>query len=147
MTGKHSFHLQTDRRTAIQTVFRSYGIEASVDQSVSGPPVSLDMDDATFGKAMQAVNLVTDSFTVPLDAHRALVARGHAENRQQFMRQEFETIYLGGLIANEMTDVGNLAKNVFQVQQVAVQPTCGNTHDSRADRHAERIQRDFAPAA
>ncbi len=125
MTGTHSFHLKTDRRTAIQTVFRSYGIEASVDQTVSGPPVRFDMDDAPFIQAMQAVNLVTDSFTVPLDAHRALIAKDTRENRQQYMRQEFETIYLGGLTSTEMTDVANLAKNVFQVQQVAVQQSAG----------------------
>jgi general secretion pathway protein D len=121
----HSFHLKTDRRTAIQTVFRSYGIEASVDQSVSGPPVRFDVDDASFGEAMRAVNMVTDSFTVPLDAHRALVAKDTRENRQQYMREEFETIYLGGLSTTEMTDVGNLAKNVFQVQQVAIQQAAG----------------------
>ena len=47
------------------------------------------------------------------------------------MRQELETIYLGGLDANEMTDVGNLAKNVFQAQQVAVEHTSGTLDDSR----------------
>jgi general secretion pathway protein D len=125
IAGTHSFHLKTDRRTAIQTVFRSYGIEASVDQSVSGPPVRFDVDDASFGEAMRAVNMVTDSFTVPLDAHRALVAKDTRENRQQYMREEFETIYLGGLSTADMTDVGNLAKNVFQVQQVAIQQTAG----------------------
>jgi general secretion pathway protein D len=125
MAGTHSFHLKTDRRTTIQTVFRSYGIEAAVDQSVSGPPVRFDMDEATFDQAMRAVNMVTDSFTVPLDAHRALVAKDTRENRQQYMREEFETIYVGGLTTAEMTDVGNLAKNVFQVEHVAVQPTAG----------------------
>ena len=123
--GKNSFHLKADRRQVIQTVFRSFGIDASVDQTVTGPPVRFDMDDATFDKAMEAVNLVTDSFTVPLDAHRALVAKDTRENRQQFMRQEFETVYLGGMSTTEMTDIGNMAKNVFQMQQVAVQQSAG----------------------
>lgn len=124
-TGAHSFHLKSDRRTVIQTVFRTFGIEASVDQSVSGPPVRFDMDDATFRQASQAVNMVTDSFTVPLDAHRALVAKDTRENRQQFMRQEYETVYLGGLTTTEMTDIGNLAKNVFQAQQAVVEQGAG----------------------
>ncbi|MGA7245607.1 MAG: hypothetical protein WBX19_20665 [Terracidiphilus sp.] len=123
--GAHSFHLKSDRRTVIQTVFRTFGIEASIDQSVSGPPVRFDMDDATFGQATQAVNMVTDSFTVPLDAHRALVAKDTRENRQQFMRQEYETIYLGGLTTTEMTDIGNLAKNVFLAQQAVVEQGAG----------------------
>lgn len=121
IAGTHSFHLKTDRRTVIQTVFRSYGIEASVDQTVSGPPVRFDIDDATFERASHAVNLATDSFTVPLDAHRALVAKDTRENRLQYMRQEFETVYLGGLSTTELTDIGNMAKNVFQAQQVVVQ--------------------------
>ncbi len=123
--GRHSFHQRADRRQLIQTVFRSYGIEAAVDQSVSGASVKLELDDATFAEAVQAVNMVTDSFTVPLDAHRVLVARDTSENRRQFLRQEMETVYLGGLDPKEMTDVGNMAKNVFQAQQVAVEPTSG----------------------
>ena len=125
IAGTHSFHLKTDRRTVIQTVYRSFGIEASIDQSVSGPPVRFDIDDATFGEATKAVSMVTDSFTVPLDAHRALVAKDTRDNRQQYMREEFETVYLGGLSTADMAEVGNLAKTVFQVQQVAVQQTSG----------------------
>jgi general secretion pathway protein D len=125
VTGKKSFHLRTDRRQAIQNVFRSFGIEASVDNTVTGPPVRFEMDDATFDQATQAINLATDTFTVPLDAHRALVAKDTRENRQQYMRMEFETVYLGGMSQTEMTDIGNLAKNVFQIQQVAVQQTSG----------------------
>jgi general secretion pathway protein D len=58
---------------------------------------------------------------VPLDAHRALVAKDTRENRRQYMREEYETVYLGGLSTAEMTEIGALAKNVFQLQQVVVQ--------------------------
>jgi len=125
LSGTKSFHLRTDRRQAIQNVFHSFGIEASIDSSVTGPPVRFEMDDATFAQAMQAINMVTDTFTVPLDAHRAIVARDTRENRTQFMRQEFETVYLGGMSQAEMTDIGNMAKAVFQAQQVAVQLSSG----------------------
>lgn len=118
---KHSFHSKSDRRQLIQNVFRTYGIEVSVDQSVTGPPVRFELDDVTFDQAMHAVNMATDSFTVPLDAHRALVAKDTRENRQQYLREEFETVYLGGMSKEEMTDIGNMAKNVFQMQQVAVE--------------------------
>jgi hypothetical protein len=109
----------------IQTVFRAYGIEASVDQSVSGASVKLELDEATFAEAVKAACMVTDSFIVPLDAHRALVAKDTTENRRQYVRQELETVYLGGMDPKEMTDVGNMAKTVFQAQQVAVEPTAG----------------------
>ena len=125
ITGTHGFHLKTDRRTLIQSVYRSFGIEASVDQSVTGPPVRFDMDNATFAQATQAVNMATDSFSVPLDAHRALVARDTRENRMQYMREEYETVYLGGMATAEMTEIATLAKNVFQLQQVVVQQGSG----------------------
>jgi tetratricopeptide (TPR) repeat protein len=125
ISSTHSFHLKADRRQVLQTVFRSYGIEASVDQTVTGPPVRLDLDDATFAQAVRAASMLTDSFMVPLDSHRVLVAKDTRDNRRQFMRQDFETIYLGGLSQTEMTDVGNLAKNIFQAQQVVVEPSAG----------------------
>lgn len=123
--GTKTFHLRTDRRQAIQNVYHSFGIEASIDNSVTGPPVRFDIEDATFAQATQAINMVTDTFSVPLDAHRAIVAKDTRENRQQFMRQEFETVYLGGMTQAEITDIGNMAKNVFQAQQVAVQQSSG----------------------
>lgn len=125
VAGTKTFHLRTDRRQAIQNVYHSFGIEASIDSSVAGPPVRFDMEDATFAQATQAINLVTDTFSVPLDAHRAIVAKDTRENRQQFMRQEFETVYLGGMTQADMTEIGNMAKNVFQAQQVAVQQSSG----------------------
>jgi len=124
-TGKHSFHLKTDRRQLIQTVFRAYGIEASVDQSITAAPVRFEIDDVTFDQAMQALNLATDSFTVPLDEHRALLAKDTRENRQQYEREEAETVYLGGMSKDEMNQIETMAKNVFQMQQVAAQPGPG----------------------
>ncbi|MBS1803281.1 MAG: tetratricopeptide repeat protein [Acidobacteria bacterium] len=125
IAGKKSFHFRTDRRQALQNVFHSFGIEASIDSSVTGPPVRFEMDDATFAQAMDAINVVTDTFTVPLDAHRAIVAKDTRENRIQYMRQELETVYLGGMTQAEMTDVGNMAKAIFQAQQTAVQLNAG----------------------
>ena len=79
--GKKSFHLQRIAVEQLRTFFHSFGIEASVDSSVTGPPVRFEMDDSTFAQAMRAINMVTDTFTVPLDAHRAIVAKDTRENR------------------------------------------------------------------
>jgi general secretion pathway protein D len=123
--GVHSFHMRTDERQMIQQVFKAYGIEATVDDSIRATQVRLDVDDAGFEAAARAVGLVTMSFYVPLDAHRALVARDSRDIRLQFQRQELETVYLSGLTSTELTDVGNLAKNVFNAQQAVVEPTAG----------------------
>ena len=46
-------------------------------------------------------------------------------NRQQFLRLDMETVYLAGLTPPEMTDAVNLAKNVFEAPQAAVEPNLG----------------------
>ena len=122
---KHSFHLKTNARQVVQEVFKAYGIEASVHESVLGRQVRLDLDDATFADAERVLGLATNTFWEPLDPHRVIVARDTRENRTQFQRQAMETIYLAGLDDKQLTDVNNLAKNVFEVQQASVQPTRG----------------------
>jgi len=123
--GVKSFHLRSDRRQLIQTVFHAYGVEATVDQSVSAVQARFDLDDVSFKQAAEALSLVTDTFWVPLDEHRALVARDTRLNREQFLRQEMETVYLSGLTPTEMTDVGALAKNVFDSPRTVVSPSAG----------------------
>lgn len=125
--GVHSFHLHTDQRQTIQQVFKSYGLDATVDDSVHTSLIRLDMEDANFDQASRVLSLITHSFFVPLDAHRALVAGDTAENRLKFMRQNLETIYLSGLSSTELTDVGNIAKNVFELTgpQAVVEPSAG----------------------
>jgi type II secretory pathway component GspD/PulD (secretin) len=56
---------------------------------------------------------------------RVLVARDTRANRQEFTRQEMETIYLSGLKADEIAEVNNLAKQVFDVQQAVPEPGAG----------------------
>jgi general secretion pathway protein D len=84
-----------------------------------------DVDIIDFHKAVDLLSMVTDSFSVPLDAHRVLVVRDTRENRQQFLRQEIETLYLSGMSQAELTEVSNIAKNVFAAPQVAVQSNLG----------------------
>ena len=112
-----SFHFKADRRQLIQKVFAAYGIQATLDSSVPAVPFRFDLDDVTFQQAVRVLSMATNSFWVPLDAHRVLVARDTSINRQQFERMDMETVYLPGLTAAEVTTVSNLAKNVFNAQQ------------------------------
>jgi tetratricopeptide (TPR) repeat protein len=125
--GVHDFHLRTDQRQVIQQVYKAYGLDATIDDSVRPVSIRLDLEEANFDQASRVLSLMTNSFFIPIDAHRALVARNTPENRQQFMRQSLETIYLPGLQATELTDVGNIAKNVFELTaaQAVVEPSAG----------------------
>lgn len=122
-SGTHSFHLRANASQIIKQVFKAYGLEALLDSSVHNSVVRYDVDDVDFRGAARVLGMVTGTFYVPLDAHRVLVALDTRENRMQFTRQELETIPLAGLSDTELTDVGNLARNVFGVQQVAANPT------------------------
>lgn len=121
----HSFHLHTDQRQIVQQVFKAYGLEATIDDSVRIAVIHFDLDDATFAAATRALALATTTFYVPLDAHRALVARDTPDLRRQFIRQDYETIYLPGLAATELTDVTTLAKNVFDIVQITPNAAAG----------------------
>jgi general secretion pathway protein D len=118
-----SFHLRAEQRQMIPEVFKAFGIDAMLDDSVQPTQVRFDMDDATFTQAARALGMTTHTFYVPLDAHHVLVARDTPENRRNFTRQELETVYLSGLTSQELTDVGNLARNVFNVAQMAADPS------------------------
>ena len=129
--GVHSFHLHGDQRQIIQQVFKAYGIDVTVDESVRAVPARLDLDNAGFEQAARIVGMATASFYVPLDAHRALSAGDTKANHEKFTPLEFETVYLSGLSATELTDVVNLAKNVFNAPQAVAEPT-SNTITIRA---------------
>jgi general secretion pathway protein D len=119
-SGTQSFHLHTSLRQIVQQVFSAYGINATIDNSVRGDRVRFDIDDATFAEATRALDMLGNSFYVPIDTHRVLVARDTTTNRIQYMRNAVDTIYLSGLSTNDMTEVGNIARNVFEVRQMNV---------------------------
>lgn len=120
-----SFHLHSDQVQVLRQVFNSYGIQPVFDASVTGTPVRFDIDDAPFAEAGQLVGLATKTFFVPLDTHRVLIARDTRENRRQFEREEAETLYVPGLSEAQLTEVGNVAKNVFNVQTVSTDRAAG----------------------
>jgi type II secretory pathway component GspD/PulD (secretin) len=123
--GVHSFHLHEDREQVIPQVFRAYGLTAMLDTSVHPFLTRFDVDDVSFEEAARVLSLATNTFIVPLDAHRALVAVDTSTNRNQFLRQNVETVYLNGLSEDELNDVLSMAKTVFLVQQATLSPASG----------------------
>lgn len=121
--GRRSFHLRTSERQLIQTVFRTFGIEATLDDSVRGNLVRFDIDDASYAEATQALGLATGTFFVPIDAHRVLAARDDRAHREQFERTAVETIPLSGMSAAEITEMGTMARTVFQPSRMAIDQT------------------------
>ncbi len=123
--GAQSFHSRGPQRQLIQRVFGAYGIDATVDDSVPNRVVRLDVDDVNFAEAARILGMVTDSFYSPIDAHHVVVARDSRAMREQYMHNAVETFYLSGMNPTEMTDMGNIARNVFSMQHTAVNATAG----------------------
>jgi general secretion pathway protein D len=121
----HSFHLRSVTKQVVQDVFKAYGVTAYVDNSVEAKSVRLDVDDASFPEAMRVLSLLTGTFWEALDPHRAIVAKDTRANRQQYQRTQMETVYLPGLTDKDLTDVSNLARNVFDAQQAVAEPSAG----------------------
>ncbi len=119
-SGLHSFHLHADREQIIAQVFKAYGLTAMLHTSVHPFLTRFDVDDASFEQAARVLSLDTNTFFVPLDAHRALIAADSPTDRNQFLRLDVETVYLTGLSDDELNDVLSVAKTIFLVQQATL---------------------------
>ena len=95
--GIHSFHLRTSQRQIIQQVFKAYRHRCHPGRKRPRHAVPVRHRRCQFRPGHAGPGLITNTFYVPVDAHRVLVAADTRTNRQQFTRQEMETIYLSGL--------------------------------------------------
>ncbi|MGH9563011.1 MAG: hypothetical protein ACRD3S_16285 [Terracidiphilus sp.] len=121
--GAHSFHMHRDSKQVITEVFKAYGITAMIDSGVHSISTRFDVDDLEFSQAARAVGLATNTFFVPVDAHRALVALNTPASRNEFLPEDTETVYLTGLSDDEMNDVLTVAKNIFAMPHASLATT------------------------
>ena len=119
------------RAQIIPDVFRAYGIEVSLDESIRAQTIHFDIDDASFYQATHALSMVTKSFFEAIDPHRAVVALDTRENRSQFIRNGLETVYLSG-----MTHDGDDRHWQHGEECVRGEPVGGRCHGRHADHPA-----------
>jgi type II secretory pathway component GspD/PulD (secretin) len=123
--------LHSPTTEVLRQVLSKFGLIPVLDSSIKSRVVRFDADDMTFDQVAPMLKLATGTFFVPLDEKRVLVADDTKDNRAKFQRQVMETIYLPGLTSTEMSDIGNIARNVFEAQQATVQAD-GHTLTIRA---------------
>lgn len=125
-SGSRSFHLVASEQEVIRQVLSAYGIHASFDDSVQRQNLRFDLDDAPYQQAVPILLGMAHLFAVPLDAKSILIAKDTPENRQHLEHQMQETIYIPGMTNEEMDDLGNVVRNVFELQkQVTVNKASG----------------------
>jgi general secretion pathway protein D len=123
--GAKSFHLHADEQDIIRQVLSAYGIAATFDESVQRQNIRFDLDDTPYQQSVPILLGMTHLFAVPLDAKSVLVAKDTPENRQRFDRQLQETIYVPGMTNEQMDELGNVVRNVFDVKQLSVDKSAG----------------------
>jgi general secretion pathway protein D len=123
--GLQSFHFRSTEQDVLRRVVEAYGLKMVDDGTLATKTIRFDVDDVDFPQAAHLLNLATNSFMVPLDPVRVLVAKESKENHDKYDRLALETLRLPGLTATEFSDMTNLARNVLGVQQTAAQPELG----------------------
>ena len=119
---RRSFHLHASERELVNNVLPAYGIQATLDDSVSAQRVRYDVDDADFATAERTLALATGTFFVPLDPARVLVAKDTKANHDKFEREAVETVYLPGMATDQITEISTIAKNVFALRTASADP-------------------------
>jgi Flp pilus assembly secretin CpaC len=124
--GLKNFHLHTDEQDVLKQVFSGYGIRSTFDESVGRQDLRFDLDDSPYQEAVPILLEMVHAFAVPLDSSSVIIAKDTPENRQRLERQLQETIYIPGMTNEQMDELGNVVKNVFDVKQLTVEKGSGN---------------------
>ena len=122
-TTTKSFHIKGDRQDAIRQVTQAFGVKAEFDESAGHQNLRFDLDDTTYAQAIPILFEMSHVFAVPLDAKTVLIVKDTAENHQKFERQVEETLFVPGQTVEQMNDLGNVIRNLFDVKQLTLQQT------------------------
>ena len=133
--GEQVFHYRGDGRGLLTQVAQQFGLAITIDDSVQSRPVVFNVDKADFYTAMQAACDLTKSFWTPLEEKQILVAQESPENRRSFERMGYRTFYVSGSRPQDLNDISNLLRNIFDIRFVNVQPASSTI----AVRAPERI--------
>jgi general secretion pathway protein D len=116
------FHFRGDSRELLTQVAATYGVKTTLDESVATRPVRFDLGGADFYTAMQAACAVTKTFWTPLDSKQLLVATESAENHRALDRMSMRTFYVPASSNQDITDLNNLLRNLFDIRFITPQP-------------------------
>ena len=121
-----SFHLSGPSPDLLRDVASAYGIRAIVDNSVEQKNFSFDLENVNYARAMEVLKEMAHVIVVPVDETSVLVARDLPSNRLLMERLVEETIYLPGSTQEQINDMANVARNIFEVRQTTAQVATGS---------------------
>ena len=123
--GRQSFHTRANSLTLASMVGTAFGVRVVGDTDLHSVDARLDLDAVDFADAMEALRFATGTMFVPLDEHTLLLADDTAANRARLERLTEETIELPGYTVEQINDLANVAKQIFDMKQVSVSQSLG----------------------
>jgi general secretion pathway protein D len=121
-----SFHLHGVSPDLLRDVASAYGIRAIVNDDVERHTVDFDLESVNYRKAMEVLTKMTNVIAVPVDETSVMFARNLPANRQLMEHLVEETIYLPGSTQEQINDMANVARNIFEVRQATAQAASGS---------------------
>jgi general secretion pathway protein D len=120
-----SHHLNGSTADVIRNVALAYGIRAVIDSSVDQKTLRFDLEDVDYQRAMSVAMSMGHVFAVPVDEKTILVAKDDSGTRGRLERQLQETIYLPGLTTDQINELAQVVKSVFEVKQASIETQLG----------------------
>jgi general secretion pathway protein D len=125
-SSKQVFHLHSDKQEVIRKVLASYGIRAVFDDSVTHGDLRFELEDTPYQQSVPILLQMAHLIAVPLDSTSVILAQDTPENRERYERVLEETIYIPGMTNEQMDELGNVIRNVFNIKQLTVEKASGN---------------------
>ena len=123
--GLKSFHIHAALPEALRQLGTAYGLKVALDSTVPQQQVKFDLEDVSFAQAIRVLSEMGTIFTVPLTPDTFFVAIDNQESRSKYQHQVQETIYAAGMTNEQLAELGNMIRSVFEVKQVTVQNSFG----------------------
>lgn len=124
--GPKSHHLRGSIGEVVRGVALAYGIQAVIDDSVEQKNLRFDLENVDYQRAMSVLMSMGHVFTVPVDEKTVIVAKDDSGNRQRLERQLQETIYVPGLTPEQINELAQVVRSVFDIKQAQVQTGLGS---------------------
>lgn len=124
--GTINLHLRGNARSAYLDAMGQFGLRVIFGNSLSDDQTKIDLDGLTYERCQDILGQLFHAFAVPIDEHTLMVAGDTTGNREQYEHLYQETVYLSGLTNEQMTELGNIVRQVFDIRQATVQVNSGN---------------------
>jgi type II secretory pathway component GspD/PulD (secretin) len=113
--GKQAFDLRANETDLFQKVAAAYGLKAVWDpQLTSQPDIRLDIDDADWKTALEALTAATHTFVFPISAHAIFFARDTEDKRNELEPTILLTMAVPeALSEKDVIDAANAVRGVL----------------------------------